>query len=163
MSELLARSTGSDTRQGKEYLFGTIISQLVPDEARILATLSSGRRFAVLDVLAKQVGRSSTRTVLANASTVGAAARVALPDNVPTYLTRLHSLGLVEFTPTIDGMDGQFASLNDDPAVRAARAEADGKFGSAKIARKSVMLSALGREFWSATAPTMGDPSRLSG
>jgi hypothetical protein len=163
MSELLQRSSGSDTRQDKEYLFGTIISQLVPDEARILATLSGGRRFAVLDVLAKQVGRSSTRTLLANASTVGAAARVALPDNVPTYLSRLQSFGLVEFSPTVDGMDGQFAALNDDPAVRAARSEADGKFGSAKVARKSVMLSALGREFWSAAAPAPTDLDRLSG
>jgi hypothetical protein len=163
MSELLQRSSGSNTRQDKEYLFGTIISQLVPDEARILATLSSGRRFAVVDVLAKQVGRSHTRTLLTNASTVGAAARVALPDNVPTYLSRLQSLGLVEFSPTVDGMDAQFAALNDDPAVRAARSEADGKFGSAKVARKSVMLSALGREFWNAAAPSPSELDRLSG
>lgn len=162
MSELLHRSSGSDTRQGKEYLFGTIISQLVPDEARILAALSSGRRFAVVDVLTKQVGRSHSRTVLANASTVGAAARVSLPDNVPTYLSRLHSFGLIEFSPSVDGLDGQFAALNDDPAVRAARSEADGKFGSAKVARKSVLLSSLGREFWSAAAPAPGDLDRLS-
>lgn len=162
MSELLQRSSGSDTRQGQEYLFGTIISQLVPDEARILATLAGGRRFAVVDVLAKQVGRSHTRTVLANASTVGAAARVALPDNVPTYLARLESFGLVQFSPAVDGMDAEFAALNDDPAVRAAQSAADGKFGSAKLARKSVMLSALGREFWNAAAPSPGELERLS-
>ena len=162
MSELLHRSTEADRTSSREYLFGTIVSQLVPDEARILAALSGGRRFAVVDVLTKQVSRSHSRTVLANASTVGAAARVSLPDNVPTYLSRLHSFGLIEFSPGIDGLDGQFAALNDDPAVRAAKAKADGKFGSVKVARKSVLLSELGREFWSAAAPAPGDLDRLS-
>lgn len=163
MNELLQRSSASDSAQGREYLFGTLISQLVPDEARILATLASGRRFAVVDVLAKQVGRSQTRTVLANVSSVGAAAHVALPENVPTYLSRLHGFGLVEFSPTTDDLESQFVTLLDDPIVRAARAEADGKFGSAKLSRKSVTLSTLGQEFWAACAPAPGRVDRLSG
>jgi hypothetical protein len=163
MNELLQRSSASDSTQGREYLFGTIISQLVPDEARILAAFATGRRFAVLDVLAKQVGRSQPRLILANISSVGAAAHVALPENVPTYLTRLHSFGLIEFSPTIDDLESQFAALSDEPVIRAARAEADGKFGSAKLTRKSVTLSMLGREFWAACAPTAGQLDRLSG
>jgi hypothetical protein len=163
MTELLQRSSASTSQEGKEYLFGTIISQLVPDEARILAALAGGRRFAVVDVVAKQVGRSHIRTVLTNASTVGAAARVALADNVPIYLSRLLSFGLVEFGTAVDGLDAQFAALEDDPAVRAARTGADGKFGSAKLVRKSVLLSQLGREFWTAAAPRPEDLDLLSG
>jgi hypothetical protein len=163
MTELLQRSSASTSQEGKEYLFGTIISQLVPDEARILAALAGGRRFAVVDVVAKQVGRSHIRTVLTNASTVGAAARVALADNVPIYLSRLLSFGLVEFGTAVDALDAQFAALEDDPAVRAARTGADGKFGSAKLVRKSVLLSQLGREFWTAAAPRPEDLDLLSG
>ena len=163
MSELLQRSSASDTEQGRGYLFGTIISQLVPDEARILAALAGGRRFAAVDVLAKQVGRSQARTVIANASTIGATARVTLLENVPTYLSRLHSFGLVDFGPVIDGLDSQFAALHDDPMVRAARHEADSKFGSAKVVRKSLTLSPLGREFWAASAPSRREIDRLSG
>jgi hypothetical protein len=163
MTELLQRSSASDSTQGREYLFGTIISQLVPDEARILATLATGRRFAVVDVLAKQVGRSQTRSVLTNVSSVGPAAHVALPENVPTYLSRLHGFGLVEFSPTLDDLESQFVTLLDEPVVRAARAEADGKFGTAKVTRKSVTLSVLGQEFWAACAPDATAIDRLSG
>lgn len=163
MNELLQRSSASDSAQGREYLFGTIISQLVPDEARILAALATGRRFAVVDVLAKQVGRAQARSLLANVSSVGAAAHVALPENVPTYLSRLHGFGLVDFSPTIDDLDSQFVTLLDEPIVHAARAEADGKFGSAKLSRKSVTLSTLGQEFWAACAPEPGRIDRLSG
>lgn len=154
MSELLERSAASDVRRGRDYLFGTIVSQLVPDEARILAALANGRLFAAVDVLSKQVGRSTTRTVLGNASTVGAAANVALAENVPTYLSRLDSLGLLDFTQPIDDLDAQFAALLEDPRVRTARADAEnGKLGTARIVRKAVTLSPLGREFWSACAP----------
>jgi hypothetical protein len=162
MGELLHRSAASNSKQGREYLFGTIISQLVPDEARILAALAGGRRFAAIDVLAK-VGRSQTRVLLANASTVGAAAHIALPENAGTYVTRLHAVGLVDFSPVTDGLESQFTALNEDPAVRAARSEADGKFGSARIARKSITLSSFGREFWQACAPAEDSRGRLPG
>ena len=164
MGELLERSLASDVRRGRDYLFGTIVSQLVPDEARILAALAGGRLFAAMDVQSKQVGRSTTRTVLANASTVGSAAGVALPDNVPTYLTRLNSLGLLDFSQPIDDLDTQFAALLEDPRVRTARAEAEnGKLGSARLVRKSVTLSPLGREFWSACAPESAPVRRQDG
>ena len=44
MTELLERSVETDRNASRDYLFGNIISQLVPDEARILAALSDGRR-----------------------------------------------------------------------------------------------------------------------
>lgn len=164
MSELLERSTESDGSRNRDYLFGSIVSQLVPDEARILALLANGHSFAVVDVVAKQVGRSTTRTVLTNASTVGAAAGIALPDNVPTYLTRLDNFGLLEFgTPGVD-LDAQFETLLADPVVKQARqCVEDGKQGSAKIVRKSVSLSAMGRQFWTACAPSRPGLARRSG
>lgn len=154
MSELLDRSSGSSTGRSREYLFGTIVSQLVPDEARILAALSDGAPFAALDVVAKQVGRSTTRLVLANVSTVGVAADVALPDNTATYVTRLHGFGLVEFGSAGDELAGQFERLASDRAVVAAKNRIDtAKLGSPRLVRKTVTLSPLGREFWAACAP----------
>jgi hypothetical protein len=154
MSELLDRSVGESGGQGREYLFGTIVSQLVPDEARILAALSLDTPVAAVDVVAKQVGRSTTRVVLANVSTVGSGAGVAVPENTATYLARLHGFGLIEFGPAGDDLNDQFAALNGDAAVTAAKARIErDKLGSAKVVRKRVTLSALGREFWSACAP----------
>lgn len=155
MTELLDRSALADGEQSREYLFGTIVSQLVPDEARMLAALATGRSFAAVDVLAREGGRSGrTRSVLSNASTLGAAAGVAIPQSTPTYLTRLLAFGLVEFTSPDGELDAQFETLRSDPAVREARDDADrSKQSSAKVARKAVRLSPLGVEFWQACAP----------
>jgi Abortive infection alpha len=157
MTELLHRSSVSTDRTSREYLFGTIVSQLVPDEARILAALADGARFAALDVVARQVGRPGSRTVLANASAVGKVAGVSWPQNTSTYVARLQSFGLVEFGPADDDLNQQFGQLVADEAVQAARKQIDAaKLGSAKLVRKSVALSPLGREFWSACAPDRG-------
>jgi Abortive infection alpha len=160
MTELLHRSSVSTDRTSREYLFGTIVSQLVPDEARILAALADGGRFAAVDVVARQVGRPGSRTVLANASVVGNVAGVAWPQNTTTYIARLHSFGLVEFGPASDDLTKQFGQLVADEAVQFARKQIDtDKLGSAKLIRKSVALSALGRDFWAACAP---DRNRLA-
>jgi hypothetical protein len=157
MSELLDRSAGSTGRTSREYLFGTIVSQLVPDEARILGTLAEGRPFPVLDVVAKQVGRSSTRLVLGHVTRVGDAAGVALKENTATYLTRLHGFGLVEFASAGDELAAAFEALANAAEVTAAKRRIEqAKLGSPKLVRKTVALSALGREFWSACAPTHG-------
>jgi hypothetical protein len=157
MSELLERSAQRGTGRGREYLFGTIVSQLVPDEARILAVLAAQPPFPVVDVAAKPVGRSTSRTVLANLSPVGLSAGVSTPSDTPTYLGRLLAFGLVEFAPAREersGGDNRFKELVTDPAVAEAKAHIERhKLGTPRILRKTVTLSPLGREFWSACAP----------
>jgi hypothetical protein len=158
MSELLSRADESTAGSSRDYLFGTIVSQLVPDEARILGTLAKGEPYAVVDVVAKHFGRSATRTVLANASLLGGAAGVSPAGNVATYLSRLHGLGLVEFGPAADELSDDYDRLAVDSAVQEARVAIDhDRLGSARLIRKSVALSPLGREFWAACAPE-GEP-----
>ena len=158
MSELLDRSGEANREQSQDYLFGSIVSQLVPDEARILAALATGKPYAALDVLARPGGRSgSQQVVLGNASTVGAAAGVALPANTATYLTRLQGFGLLDFERKADGLDAQFDALLADRMVVTAKAEAD-RLGNARTVRKVVSLSPLGREFWAACAPSQPPP-----
>jgi hypothetical protein len=154
MTELLSRSSGTSAGKSREYLFGTIVSQLVPDEARILAALADGKAFATVDVVAKHVGRATPRTVLANASSVAATAGIAHARSSSTYLTRLHSFGLVEFGPAKDELGAEYDQLAIDDSVQEARVRIErGKLGSVRIVRKSVALSALGRDFWAACAP----------
>jgi hypothetical protein len=154
MGELLERSSEATAKNSRDYLYGTIVSQLVPDEARILAALANGGRYAAVDVVAKPIGRSATRQVLVNASTVGAAAGLPTPQNTATYLTRLHGLGLVEFGKPDDGLAKQYALLAGDDAVRDARKRIESdRLGTAKLVRKTVRLSRFGRDFWAACAP----------
>ncbi|MEO9138760.1 MAG: Abi-alpha family protein [Jatrophihabitans sp.] len=155
MTELLDRSSEANDAASRDYLFGTIVSQLVPDEARILAALGGGRTFATVDVISRQGTRSISRIVLSNTSTVGAAASVALPENVGTYLTRLAGYGLLHFGRAEEELSSQYDTLAEDDRVRAARAAADaGRQGNSKLVRKTVALSPLGEEFWAACAPT---------
>jgi Abortive infection alpha len=164
MSELLSRASESTAGKSREYLFGTIVSQLVPDEARVLAALAEGKRYATVDVVAKHVGRSSMRTVFSNASLIGAAAGISPARNVATYLSRLHGLGLVEFGPSADELGEEYDQLAVDAAVQDARAFIDrNKMGSARLIRKSVALSQLGQDFWTACAPDRSTLSRLRG
>jgi hypothetical protein len=154
MSELLERSVEATRSDSREYLFGTIISQLVPDEARILAALADGRRFAVVDVVERQ-RRGTRRVLLANASAAGRGAGLVSPDNVPTYLTRLRGFGLVEFGPEDDSLGVQYDILATDNTVQTARMGVEPRRrGSVRLVRKVVQMSALGREFWAASDPS---------
>lgn len=155
MSELLERSVEDSRISNREYLYGNIISQLVPDEARILAALADGSRFAVIDVVAKTMGRGNLRTVLANASSVGRLAGVTSLDNVATYITRLHGLGLVHLLPEDPALGTQYEILATENDVRAAEASIEkGKLGSPRLVRRTLVLSQFGRQFWQASAPT---------
>lgn len=164
MAELLRRASGSTARSSRDYLFGTIVSQLVPDEARLLAFLADGDRHAVVDVVAKQFGRPPARPVLENASLLAGKAGITPARNAATYLTRLHGLGLVEFGAESGALAADYDKLSVDTAVQEARAQIERKrLGSARLVRKSVTLSALGREFWSACAPDRNSVHRMDG
>jgi hypothetical protein len=92
--------------------------------------------------------------VFANASLLGSAANIAPTRNVATYLARLQQFGLVEFGPAMDELGEEYDLLAVDGAVQDARLTIErDKLGSVRLIRKSVALSALGREFWTACAP----------
>lgn len=164
MAELLERSVETDRSASRDYLYGNIISQLVPDEARILSALADGTPYATLDVVVKQLGRSTTRTVLANMSSVGRAAGVAVPENVPTYVDRLYRFGLVEFGASEDSLSVQYDILATDAVIQAAQATVEAaRQGSPKLVRKTLRISAFGRQFWAACDPARPSLSGSSG
>jgi hypothetical protein len=153
MSELLERSVEISRADSRQYLYGSILSQLVPDEARIIAALAGGNRYAAIDVVSRQFGRPP-RTLLANASSVGRAAGVANLENVPTYLARLSSLGLIDFDEPDSGLDVQFDVLTSDDRVREAERRGLAWRGGTRVIRKAVRLSDFGLEFWAAVDPS---------
>lgn len=150
MSELLERSVEATRTDSRDYLYGTIISQLVPDEARILAALSDGSHFAAMDVVHKP-RRGATRTLVAHASAVGRQAGLVAPDNTPTYLARLHGFGLVEFGPEEPELTVQYDILATDPTVQDARKRAR---GNVKLVRSALLMSEFGSQFWRAADPS---------
>ncbi|KAA9161910.1 DUF4393 domain-containing protein [Amycolatopsis acidicola] len=146
MKELLDRSIGFDRERAREYLYATVLRRLTPDEARIIAVLADGDPFPAVDVVAK-----GSRILLRNASTVGISAGVTLPDEVPSYLTRLAGLGLVDITDDDPVLSAQHEILATDELVRAAQASAK----RTKLIRHTVRLSRFGSRFWAACDPAV--------
>lgn len=156
MAELLNRSANSDAQASREFLYTTILRQLVPDEARILAALADGAPRPLIHVAVRSAIGATQRTVLANASTVGKNAGVAAPELVPAYMTRLYRLGLLDVGEEDPDLGDQYDILLTDQVVRAAAAAAK----RPRFLRHTVRLSALGRLFWAECDPTIGGQRR---
>lgn len=151
LDELLNASVDADSATSRDELYRALLLRLVPDEARILAVLADDSAHPLVHVQSKANGG---RTVLANASTVGRAAEVQLPEATTAYVTHLRALGLVEEGPADDVLAARYDILLGDPEVRGAEVKArdDGRLG-ARTVRRTVRLSALGRELWAACRP----------
>lgn len=153
MARLLARSLEQDTASGRNEHYVALLRQLVPDEARIIACLAAEPPQPVVSVLR----RSNGEPLLENASLVGRTAAVTLPSLTPTYVTKLLSLGLVELGPEDVGDKKGYELVLSEADVRAALKEGELGKVPAKVVRRTVTLSRLGRSLWAATQP--GDVS----
>lgn len=151
MAELLRRSTASDAETAREQLYALILRQLAPDEARMVSLLVTGSAFPVIDVV-ERTGFGAARAVLYNASTLGKAAGVSLPDHVPAYVTRIVALGLALLGPEDAALSTEYEILLTDETVR----EAQRGLSRPRFVRRSVRISSLGAQFWAACDPGDG-------
>jgi abortive infection alpha-like protein len=151
LDELLGASIDADIAGSRDELYRSLLLRLVPDEARILAELAGGASYPLVHVQSRANGG---RTVLSNASSVGRAAGVQVPDAVSTYVTHLRTLGLAEEGPSDDSLNVQYDILLGEPGVRSAEEEAKaaGRLG-ARMIRRTLRISPLGRELWRACRP----------
>ena len=149
MSALLMRSTHDTPSDSRRTLYEVLVGELVPDEARILSALSDGSSYPLVHIAGPGVG-SYQKLVLENASSVGRAAGVALPDRVHLYVSHLRRLGLVEVGPEDHSLKDEYDILLTEPNLRALIAATGKGPRSARIIRRTVRMSDLGRELWEA-------------
>lgn len=142
LEQLLRRSMDQTPAESLWSLADLVVHSIVPDEARILSALSDGSTYPLVHL---ETGRLDTARVLANASAVGRAAGVALPDNTPSYVTRLLQLGLVEVGPEDSALREEYEILMTDATVRNALGAVDVRV---RAVRRTVRMSALGAEIW---------------
>jgi hypothetical protein len=148
LAELLNASMDTDPRRSEEQLHLRILRQLLPDEARILAALSDGTRFALVHVYVR--GGGGVRPALENACTVGRVAAVHVNEAVPLYVTHLRQLGLAEEGSAEDLLSDQYALLTSEDVVQRAIADAEGGIRGSKTVRRTLRISRLGTELWTA-------------
>lgn len=149
MQELLARSLRNTPAESRHTLHELLVSELVPDEARILSALSDGSSYPLVHIAEPGVG-SYRKVVLENASSVGRAAGVALPDRVHLYVSHLRRLGLVESGPEDHSLRDQYEILLTEPKLRETIASIGKGALGPRIIRRTVRISDLGRELWEA-------------
>jgi len=150
MAGLLERSVFQDAAESKVDWFTSVLTQLVPDEARILAALADAKESVpLLHVLP----RSGHGRILENASLIGRTAALTLPNMTPLYLTHLRSLGLVDTAPEDSDIPQQYELLLADKDVRIALKEGEMGKLPARVLRRTLVLTERGRELWEHSRP----------
>jgi hypothetical protein len=151
MRDLLERALDNSTSSSQVELFHHILDQLVADEARIISALSDGSASPLVTVHDWVRRAVPGRAVLENASLIGRTANVALPSMVPTYVSHLLSLGLVEIGPEDPDMKDDYEVLMAETAVLDAIKNASRGPLTAKVDKFTLTLSSLGKSLWEAT------------
>jgi hypothetical protein len=154
MSALLRRSMDQSPQDSRRSLLELLLGEITPDEARILSALSDGSAYALVHIGVAGLPGSRAERVLSNASSVGRAAGVALPEHTATYVTHLRGLGLVHSDPEDPSLGDEYEILLTDSVVREALLAAGGagRLGS-RVLRRVLRISPLGLELWSGCQP----------
>lgn len=151
LEELLARSLEQSARGGQGELYAKLLQELVPDEARILASLSDGSSAALVHIKSRL---GDARRALQNASSVGRTAGLTVPHLTPIYVSHLLRLGLVETGPEDTDVRLEYDTLIAERVVREAMKQAEVGPLPPRVIRRTLRLSALGRELWEACGST---------
>lgn len=154
---LLERSQTQTKEEARNELFAALLKNMLPDEARILSALACGKVYPLVHVgIGPPIG-AMTRYVLENASNIGKTAGLTLPQMTPIYLQRLHALGVVDFGSEDERAAELYKLAEADESVLQACKQAgqESRF-KARVLRRSVRISQLGRQLWQASQPQTG-------
>jgi Abortive infection alpha len=151
MRGLLDRALDHSTSSSQMELFDHILDQLVADEARIISALSDGSSSPLVSIYDWTRRRVQGRAVLENAALIGRTANVALPQMVPSYVSHLLSLGLVEVGPEDPDLKDDYEVLMAEASVLQAIKTASRGPLAAKVDKLTLTLSGLGQALWAAT------------
>lgn len=159
LAALLNRSLDQAPEEAERDLFMRILSQIVPDEARILAALSDGGSYPLIDVCVGSAIGGHTRTEVGNISSIGLGAGAQLTEMTPHYVERLAAAGVIEFGPEDESIQLKYELLESQSAVlKAFDANRHHRLTTKVwVERRTVRLSPLGRRLWAACQES-GDP-----
>jgi Abortive infection alpha len=149
-AELLRNSADVHFDESVHPAYDRILSQLAPDEARILRLLAQGGPQPAVDVrsgwLPFNVG---SQLVAPGLTMIGDEAGCRYPDRVHPYLNNLFRLGLVWFSrePVEDPL--RYQVLEAQPSVT----EALERAGRGRTVRRSIHLTPFGQDFCAAALP----------
>ena len=142
-AELLRRAADVDFDEVAHPAYARIISELAPDEARILRMLAREGPQPSVDVRAANLIGMGSQLVASGLNMIGAQAGVRHRDRVPAYLNNLYRLGLIWFSHEPLEDPARYQVLEAQPDVLQAIKETS----RAKTVQRSIHLTPFGHDF----------------
>jgi hypothetical protein len=153
---LLLRAAASvDADDGAHPAYARILTELAPDEARILRLLAGEGPQPTVDVRATSLLGSGPGLVGARLNMIGPQAGVRHRERVPAYLNNLERLGLIRFSREVIEDPIVYQVLEAQPEVMAAIHRAP----RARTIQRSLVLTPFGEDFCEVCLPT--DPDEI--
>lgn len=142
--DLLRRSRDVWAGEEEHPAYQRILTELAPDEARVLLLLLEGGPQPSVDVrTGGPVGMVSSQLVAPGLTMIGSRAGCRHPEQVPSYLNNLFRLGLVWFSREALRDPMEYQVVEAQPDVLAALHSV--RF--AKVVRRSIHLTPFGENF----------------
>jgi hypothetical protein len=148
-AELLRQSADVEADDDAHPAYARILSELAPDEGRILRRLALDGPQPSVDVRSANLIGVGSQLVAQDLTMIGTESGCRHLDRVPAYLTNLRRLGLIAITASAleDPMRYQVLEAQPDAA------EAMRQAGRVKTVHKRIELTPFGREFCEAVLP----------
>ena len=141
--ELLRRSRDVNDEYDTHPAYARILSEIAPDEARILQLMLVDGPQPTVDVrTGGPLGLINSRLIAPGLSMIGARAGCRYIDRVPSYLNNLFRLGLIWFSEETLRSHQPYQVLEAQPDVLAAIHTVS----AAKVVRRSVHLTPFGED-----------------
>jgi hypothetical protein len=148
--ELLRRSADVSYEQDAHPAYARILSELAPDEGRILRLLALEGPQASVDVRAGWLPVDAASELVApGLSMIGSEAGCRHPERLHAYLNNLYRLGLVWFSREPLKEQGPYQVLEAQPEVVEAMREG----GRSRTVRRSIHLTPFGEDFCETCLP----------
>jgi hypothetical protein len=147
--ELLRQAADVTFEEGAHPAYARILTELAPDEARILRLLATEGPQPIVDVRAGNLIGVGSQLIAPGLNMIGPAAGVRRRDRVPAYLNNLARLGLIHMSGEPVGDPAAYQVLEAQPDVMHTIKETT----RAKTIHKSVELTPFGEDFCEVCLP----------
>jgi hypothetical protein len=142
-ARLLAAAARIDAGDVAHPAYARILTELAPDEGRILRLLATEGAQAAVDVRASSLIGVSSEMIASGMSMIGPEAGVQHHERMPAYLNNLERLGLIWFSREPIGDPAAYQVLEAQPDVLGAIKRAS----RAKTVQRSINLTPFGEDF----------------
>jgi hypothetical protein len=148
-AELLAQAADVDFDESAHPAYARILTELAPDEARILRLLVEHGPQPVVDIRAGNLIGLGSQLIAQNLNMLGAQAGLRRRERVPAYLNNLSRLGLIAMSDEPIGGPANYQVLEAQPDVLGTLKETP----RSRTIHRTLSLSPFGTDFCDVCLP----------